>query len=72
MGDGYGRVVGVDALVEPLDGAGWRCAGSAAARWEFDDAGLPVRADAGPGTEVRLRHDDRRGSSSSAHAAAGA
>lgn len=57
MGAGYGRVVGVNALVEPLAsglalrwfGGGW---------WEFDAAGRPVRVERGPGTEVRFRHDD--------------
>jgi len=58
QGSGYGRVVGVDALVEPLD-SGLALAWFGGARWEFDDAGLPVRTRRGPGTAVRLRHDDR-------------
>ena len=29
-------------------------------RWEFDGAGLPVRALSGPGTEVRFTHEDGR------------
>jgi RHS repeat-associated protein len=58
MGAGYGRVVGVNALVEPLDtGLALTWFGDGR-RWEFDDAGLPTRVEHGPGTEVRLRHDD--------------
>ena len=60
MGAGYGRVVGVDALVEPLDGGGLALAWFGGRRQEFDDAGLPARLTHGPGTEIRLRHDDRR------------
>ncbi|HEV7805726.1 MAG TPA: HYD1 signature containing ADP-ribosyltransferase family protein [Solirubrobacteraceae bacterium] len=57
MGSGYGRVVGVNAAVEPLE-SGLALAWFGGGRWEFDDAGLPVRAAHGPGTEVRLRHDE--------------
>lgn len=58
MGAGYGRVVGVNALVEPIeDGLAltWFAGGG---RWEFDAAGRPARIERGPGTEVWLRHDD--------------
>ena len=65
MGAGYGRVVGVNALVEPLDAAGSRWRGSAAGAGSSTTPGLPVALTHGPGTEVRLRHDDRAGSSSS-------
>lgn len=59
MGAGYGRVLGIDALVEPLqDGLALRWFDGE--RWEFDDAGLPLRCDGGPGTEVRFRHDGDR------------
>ncbi|MGH2943260.1 MAG: DUF6531 domain-containing protein, partial [Solirubrobacteraceae bacterium] len=59
LGAGYGRVLGVDALVEPLpDGAALRW--FSGERWEFDAAGLPVLVTRGPGTDVRLQHDDGR------------
>jgi RHS repeat-associated protein len=57
MGAGYGRVVGVNALVEPL-ASGLSLSWFGGRRWEFDEAGLPVRVMRGPGTEVRLRHDE--------------
>ena len=59
MGAGYGRVQGVAGLVEPgpfglvLNWFGGE-------RWEFDEAGLPVLATRGPGTEVRFAHEDGR------------
>src|SRR5690349_7746417 len=59
MGSGYGRVLGVAALVEPgrsglvLDRFGGE-------RWEFDEAGLPLLATRGPGTDVRFEHADGR------------
>ncbi len=57
MGAGYGRVVGVNALVEPLpSGLALRWFGGDV--WEFDDAGLPLAIRRGPGTEVRLLHDN--------------
>jgi YD repeat-containing protein len=59
MGDGYGRVMGVDALVEPL-AAGLALRWGDGRRWEFDEAGLPRRLSHGPGTEIILRHDDGR------------
>jgi RHS repeat-associated protein len=59
MGDGYGRVVGINAIVEPL-AEGLVLRWWHGERWEFDDAGLPVRWDHGPGTEVRFRHDGGR------------
>jgi YD repeat-containing protein len=58
LGAGYGRVPGVGALVEPLE-SGLALAWFGGGRWEFDDAGLPARIQRGPGTEVRLRHDER-------------
>jgi len=58
MGAGYGRVVGINALVEPLD-SGLALEWFGGGRWEFDDAGLPVSIERGPGTEVRLRHDEQ-------------
>ncbi|HEX8157810.1 MAG TPA: DUF6531 domain-containing protein [Solirubrobacteraceae bacterium] len=58
MGAGYGRVVGVNALVEPNeDGLALAWFGGRG-RWEFDAAGRPARIERGPGTEVLLRHDD--------------
>jgi RHS repeat-associated protein len=59
MGDGYGRVAGVGALVEPL-ACGLALSWFDGRRWEFDDAGLPVSVSRGPGTEVRLDHDAGR------------
>jgi RHS repeat-associated protein len=56
MGDGYGRVVGVEALVEPLE-SGLALRWFDGRRWEFDEAGRPVSAGRGPGTEVRFTHD---------------
>jgi YD repeat-containing protein len=59
MGDGYGRVVGISAVVEPLEDGGlaldWF---GGRGRWEFDAAGRPARIERGPGTEVRMQHDD--------------
>jgi uncharacterized protein DUF6531 len=59
MGDRYGRVIGVDAVVEPL-AAGLALCWRDGRRWEFDEAGLPRSVSRGPGTEIRLRHDDGR------------
>jgi RHS repeat-associated protein len=59
MGSGYGRVLGVQALVEP-DGDGLVLRWFSGERWHFDGAGLPLLCSAGPGTDVRLRHDDGR------------
>jgi RHS repeat-associated protein len=59
LGDGYGRVLGINALVEPLP-QGLALRWFDGDRWEFDDAGLPLRCDSGPGTEVRFRHDGGR------------
>ena len=56
MGEGYGRVVGVEALVEPLE-SGLALSWFEGRRWEFDEAGRPVSMSRGPGTEVRLTHD---------------
>jgi len=56
LGDGYGRVVGVEALVEPLE-SGLALSWFDGRRWEFDEAGRPVSTSRGPGTEVRLAHD---------------
>ncbi|MEA2224689.1 MAG: hypothetical protein QOH83_3065 [Solirubrobacteraceae bacterium] len=56
MGDGYGRVVGVEALVEPLE-SGLALRWFDGRRWEFDEAGRPVRMSRGPGTEIRFTHD---------------
>lgn len=59
MGDGYGRVIGVRGLVEPgEDGLVLRWFGGGS--WEFGAGGLPVRIEQGPGTEVRLEHEDGR------------
>jgi RHS repeat-associated protein len=60
MGHGYGRVIGVDALVESLEsGLALRWLGGGE-RWVFDDAGLLVEVSRGPGTEIVYRHDDGR------------
>lgn len=57
MGEGFGRVVGVEALVEPLDsGLALRWL-RGAGRWVFDEAGRLVSVTRGPGTEVQLEHD---------------
>ena len=59
QGSGYGRVEGIEARVEPLD-AGLALRWLDGRRFTFDDAGLPLSVDRGPGTEVRLRHDAGR------------
>jgi len=59
MGAGYGRVVGVDAAVRPLD-AGLALHWFDGRRWEFDQAGLLVLASEGPGHDVRFAHEDGR------------
>ena len=59
MGDGYGRVLGVAGLVEPGP-SGLVLNWFRGERWEFDEAGLPVRLTRGPGTDVRLMHEDGR------------
>jgi YD repeat-containing protein len=56
-GGWYGRVVGVDALVEPT-GDGWVLGWFDGARWEFDAAGRLTRVSSGPNTAVAFRHDD--------------
>lgn len=58
MGDGYGRVVGIEALVESLE-SGLALRWLDGRRWEFDEAGRPARISRGPGTDVRLEHDVR-------------
>jgi len=57
--DGYGRVLGVPALVEPLR-PGLALAWLGGERWEFDAEGRPARTWRGPGTEVRMHHDAGR------------
>lgn len=59
LGDGYGPVVGVDGLVESGD-RGPALRWHRGERWEFDDAGLPLVADRGPGTGIEFSHDDGR------------
>jgi YD repeat-containing protein len=59
MGEGYGCVLGVDALVEQLPG-GVALAWFSGERWEFDEAGLPAVLTRGPGTDIRLQHEDGR------------
>jgi len=68
QGGGYGRVIGVAGLVEPLD-SGLALAWFGGDRWHFDDAGRPARIDAGPGREVRMTHDDEGRLVELAHAA---
>ena len=58
-GSGFGRAVGVDALVE-RSAAGLALAWFDGRRWEFDTDGRPVRTWAGPGTAVRFVHEDDR------------
>jgi RHS repeat-associated protein len=59
QGEGYGRVIGVRGLVEPgRSGLVLRWFGGGT--WEFDEAGLPVRIENGPGTVVTLEHDGGR------------
>ena len=57
MGDGYGRIVGVEALVEPLESGLALRRLRGAGRWIFDEAGRLVSVDRGPGTEIQLEHD---------------
>src|SRR3954451_1897749 len=59
MGEGYGRVIGFNGVVEPGPGGlvlrrfgGERC--------EFDEAGRPARLTQGPGTDVTFTHVDGR------------
>ncbi len=59
MGDGYGRVLGVNALVEPGE-SGLVLKWFGGGRWDFDEAGLPARVTRGPGTDVELTHSDGR------------
>ena len=59
LGEGYGRVVGVAALLEPTPvgtALGW----FSGERWEFDEAGLPVRVTLGPGTGIELTYHNGR------------
>jgi RHS repeat-associated protein len=56
-GAGFGRAVGIHALVE-RGGSGLTLAWFDGRRWDFDAAGRPERLWAGPGTEVRLQHDE--------------
>jgi RHS repeat-associated protein len=56
MGAGYGRVVGIDALVQPL-ASGLALCWFDGRRWEFDEIGLPRSVSRGPGTEITLGHD---------------
>jgi RHS repeat-associated protein len=57
MGAGFGRVIGIDALVQPL-ASGLALCWFDGRRWEFGETGLPRSMSRGPGTEIRLRHDD--------------
>jgi YD repeat-containing protein len=59
MGDGYGRVIGVAALVEPGE-SGLVLRFQGGERWEFDESGMPARVTRGPGTDVRFTHSDGR------------
>ena len=56
-GTGFGRAVGIDALVERA-GSGLVLAWFDGRRWEFDATGRLERTWAGPGTAVRFGHDD--------------
>ena len=59
MGEGYGRVAGVDGFVEPTESGlvlRWFGGGS----WTFEQAGLPVQMERGPGTEISFRHEEGR------------
>lgn len=56
-GEGYGRVVGINALVEATE-SGLSLAWFGGERWDFDAAGRPTAISAGPGTRVDFRHDD--------------
>ena len=58
-GTGFGRAVGIDALVERA-GSGLVLAWFDGRRWEFDAAGRVERTWAGPGTAVQFGHDDGR------------
>jgi RHS repeat-associated protein len=59
MGEGYGRVLGVSGLVEPGP-RGLVLKWFGGERWEFDEAGLPVRVSKGPGTDLLFTHEDGR------------
>ena len=51
QGAGYGRVLGLAALVEPV-GAGLALHWFDGRHWRFDSAGRPVHAEDGPGTAI--------------------
>jgi RHS repeat-associated protein len=58
-GTGYRQVVGIPGRVMPgEDGLALEWFGGG--RWEFDADGLPVRAEDGPGTQVRFVHEQGR------------
>src|SRR3954452_6418747 len=59
MGDGYGRVLGIAGLVEPGE-SGLVLHWFGGERWAFDEAGLPARITRGPGTDIRVTHEDGR------------
>lgn len=59
MGTGYGRVIGIQGLVE-VSSTGLLIRWFDGTKWEFDDGGLPKRVDGGPGTGVTFRHDGER------------
>ena len=59
LGAGYGRVLGINARVQPgAGGLGLRWFGGE--RWDFDASGLPVRVTRGPGSEIELTHEGGR------------
>jgi RHS repeat-associated protein len=59
MGTGYGRLAGIDGLVEATEsGLALRWFGGGS--WHFDQAGLPTRTERGPGTEIHFHHEDGR------------
>jgi RHS repeat-associated protein len=57
LGAGYGRVLGIGAVVEPL-ASGLAMRWFDGRRWTFNDAGRPLVLDDGPGTVVRLSYDE--------------
>jgi RHS repeat-associated protein len=59
QGSGYGRVMGLPALVHVVPG-GLELHWFDGRRWAFDGAGRPVTLDSGPGTRIRLSYSDGR------------
>ncbi|HET6532862.1 MAG TPA: DUF6531 domain-containing protein [Actinoplanes sp.] len=59
QGAGYGRVLGVNAVVRPA-GDGLELAWFDGRVWVFDASGRPVTADSGPGTRIEFGYEAGR------------